>query len=73
LKIAIASTERFGQLNSLLLAQHNDVVCLDNFPAKLEKLSCNELPIEDVEIEFLKAQGCNFRATINNREAYKGA
>lgn len=60
--------------NGILLAQHNEVVCLDIVSEKVEMLNRKESPIEDPEIEhFLKCKPLNFRATLNKREAYEGA
>ncbi len=56
------------------MAQHNEVVCLDIVPAKVEMLNRKESPIEDIEIEhFLKHKALNFRATLDKQEAYEGA
>jgi UDPglucose 6-dehydrogenase len=74
LKIAIAGTGYVGLSNGILLAQHNEVVCLDIVASKIEKLNRKESPIEDAEIEtYLKTQKLNFRATLDKREAYEGA
>jgi len=74
MKIAIAGTGFVGLSNGILLAQHNEIVFLDIVPAKVEMLNRRESPIEDTDIEhFLRHKILNFRATLNNQEAYEGA
>jgi len=74
MKIAIAGTGYVGLSNAMLLSQHNEVVVLDIIPEKIALLNCKQSPIEDVEItQYLQTKDLNFKATLDNHEAYVGA
>ncbi len=74
MKIAIAGTRYVALSNGILLAQHNDEVCLDIVPAKVAMPNRKESPIEDADMEkFLKNKPLNFRATLSSKEAYEEA
>lgn len=71
MKIAIAGAGYVGVANGVLLAQHNEVVVTDIDPDKVEKLNRGESPIEDEWVDkFFKSKALNFRATLDEREAY---
>jgi UDPglucose 6-dehydrogenase len=73
-KIAVVGTGYVGLSNGVLLAQNNEVVCLDIVAEKVSMLNRGQSPIEDTEVEdFLKNRSLNFRATLDKHEAYVGA
>lgn len=74
MKIAVAGTGYVGLSNSVLLAQHNEVIAVDVLAEKIELLKQNISPISDVEIEhFLQKKELNFTATLDKKLAYKNA
>ena len=73
-KIAVAGTGYVGLSNSVLLAQHNQVIAVDVVAEKVELLNQKKSPIVDVEIEdFLQNKPLNFIATLDKELAYKDA
>ncbi|SDZ78724.1 nucleotide sugar dehydrogenase [Microbulbifer marinus] len=74
MKIAVVGTGYVGISNSLLLAQHNEVVALDIDQHKIDLLNDRLSPIDDHEIRsFLKLRSLNFSATTDKQYAYKDA
>lgn len=74
MKIAIVGMGYVGLSNGILLAQNNEVVCLDVDSNKIDCLNKKRSPIEDVDVEFfLKNKPLNLRATLSRQEAYADA
>jgi UDPglucose 6-dehydrogenase len=74
MKIAIAGTGYVGLSNSMLLAQHHDVVAVDIVAEKVEMLNNKQSPIVDTEItNFLTNKSLNFTATLDKELAYSNA
>ncbi|MGF1889737.1 nucleotide sugar dehydrogenase [Photobacterium profundum] len=74
MKIAIAGTGYVGLSNSMLLAQHNDVIAVDIIEEKVSMLNNHISPIVDTEItEFLNNKALSFTATLDKELAYKDA
>ena len=74
MKIAIAGTGYVGMSLATLLAQKSEVVAVDVVPEKVAKINRKESPIADEYIEqFLREKPLNLTATLDAKEAYKGA
>ena len=74
MNIAIAGTGYVGLSNSMLLAQHNDVIALDIIPEKVAILNEGKSPIIDSDISaFLQRDDLHFKATLDPVEAFTDA
>ncbi|MDH2012957.1 nucleotide sugar dehydrogenase [Pseudomonas juntendi] len=74
MKIAVSGTGYVGMSNSVLLAQHHEVVALDIIPEKVKAINNRESFLSDPELEYyLKHEPLNLKATLDKHEAYKDA
>lgn len=73
-RISIVGTGYVGLSLAALLSQRNEVVALDIDAQKVDLINARRSPIHDTEIEQYLANGSqNLRATLDKREAYRGA
>lgn len=74
IKIAVAGTGYVGISNSILLAQHNQVVAVDIIQSKVDAINNRISPVEDREVEhYLSSKPLNLVATLDYQSAYEGA
>lgn len=74
MKIAVAGTGYVGLSNSILLAQHNQVVAVDIIEEKVNLINNKKSPIVDKEIEeYLATKELNLQATTDAEMAYSDA
>ena len=74
MKIAVAGTGYVGLSNSMILAQHHEVVAVDIIEDKVNLLNNKISPIQDADISsFLQEKSLNFKATIRPEDAYADA
>ncbi len=74
MKITVVGTGYVGLSNSVLLAQHNDVVALDINQSKVDAINSRTSTVADPELElYLTTKRLKLRATCCKQEAYQGA
>lgn len=74
MRIAVAGMGYVGLSLAVLLAQNNDVTVVDVVPEKVDLLTANRSPIQDVEIEnFLADRSLRLKATLDAGRAYAEA
>ena len=72
MNITVAGTGYVGLSNSIILAQHNNVVALDLVQEKVDLINNKKSPIVDAEIEdYLANKPLNLKATTDLNIAYK--
>ncbi len=72
MNITVAGTGYVGLSNSIILAQHNNVVALDLIQTKVDLINSKKSPIMDAEIEdYLANKPLNLIATTDLAVAYK--
>lgn len=73
-KIAVAGTGYVGLSIATLLAQHNDVTCVDVVPEKVDLINRRQSPIQDEYIEkYLAERPLRLTATLDGAAAYRDA
>ncbi|RXE95212.1 nucleotide sugar dehydrogenase [Pseudoalteromonas sp. PS5] len=74
MKIVVVGTGYVGLSNSILLAQHNEVVALDIDEKKVALINEKKSPIVDEEIsDYLANKKLDLKATTDKTHAYQGA
>ena len=74
MKIVVVGTGYVGLSNSVLLAQHNEVMALDIDQNKVNMINDKQSPIVDKEISaFLTTKKLDLTATTDKESAYTGA
>ncbi len=74
MKIAVVGLGYVGLANSILLAQHHDVIALDVDPVKIAMLDQKISHLDDEEIvHYLHTKKLHLKATLDKQEAYNGA
>ena len=74
MKISVAGTGYVGMSIAALLAQHNEVTCVDVVPDRVNLVNNKKSPIQDDYIEdYLANKQLNLKATLDQDAGYKDA
>ena len=74
MKISVAGTGYVGMSIATLLAQHNEVTCVDVVPERVNLVNNKRSPIQDDYIEeYLTNKPLNLKATLDQEAGYKNA
>ena len=74
MKIVVIGMGYVGLSNAVLLAQHNEVVCVDISKQRVDALNARISPIIDSEIsEYLNRNKLNLTASMDLKNAVQGA
>ena len=74
MKISVAGTGYVGLSIATLLAQHNDVTCVDVVPARVDLVNNKKSPIQDDYIEeYLANKPLSIKATLDQEAGYRDA
>ena len=74
MKISVAGTGYVGMSIATLLAQHNEVTCVDVVPERVDMVNNKKSPIQDDYIEeYLATKPLNLKATLDQETGYKDA
>ena len=72
--ISVAGTGYVGMSIATLLAQHNEVTCVDVVPERVDLVNNKKSPIQDDYIEdYLANKQLNLKATFDQEAGYKDA
>ena len=74
MKISVAGTGYVGMSIATLLAQHNEVTCVDVVPERVDMVNNKKSPIQDDYIEeYLATKPLNLKATLDQEAGYRDA
>ena len=74
MKIVVVGSGYVGLSNAVLLAQHNEVVCVDISKHRIDAVNARISPIIDTELsEYLNKKELNLTASLDLKNAVRGA